>query len=142
MPVDEQVVMSRLERMRQHVKFLKKITQVPLEEFLADARNHLSAQHATQLAIECAIDIGSHIVSALDLGPVETYAKIFETLALNKIITRPLSEKMCRMTAFRNILVHEYLAVDLKLVFENIEKGTGDFTAFEKAIIAFLEKKA
>jgi len=142
MPIDKDVVTSRLSHMREHTKFLKNVTSIPFEEFESDQRNCLSAQHAAQLAIECAIDIGSHIISALDLGQVETYAKIFETLALNGIIDKSLAEKLSKMAGFRNILVHEYLAVDLKLVYENIRQGIDDFIAFVKAVTAFLEKTA
>ncbi len=47
---------------------------------------------------------------------------------------------MVGLTRFRNILVHDYLTIDPKIVFERSTAGLVDFDDFGKAMVAFIEK--
>ena len=43
------------------------------------------------------------------------------------------------MIRFRNILVHDYLEIDPKIVYNNLRSNISDFTEFAGEIIRFLE---
>lgn len=74
------------------------------------------------LSIECLLDIGNHIISDKGLRKPETYSEIFQILAEEEIISQKLLEELKGMAAFRNILVHDYLRIDLDKVYQLIHE--------------------
>ncbi|MEW6687084.1 MAG: DUF86 domain-containing protein [Candidatus Edwardsbacteria bacterium] len=86
-------------------------------------------------SIQSCIDIGSHIISDSGWETPGSQADIFETLAQNKVITKPLAAKMIKMTGFRNRIIHEYEKIDFKIVYEVWRKNLGDIEKFCKAIV-------
>lgn len=83
-----------------------------------------------QRACECAIDLAMHIVSEKKLGIPQNSRDAFEVLEANKVINKELANKMKAMVGFRNIAVHNYEDVNMKVVQIIIEKHLGDFTEY------------
>jgi len=120
--VRKELIAARLERLRDYVKTLKAIQKYDLNSFKNDVFVHATAERYLQLAIECILDIGNHIISDRAFRKPDTYAEIFEILAENKVITKRLLKELEGMVAFRNILVHDYLRVDLDKVYDILHK--------------------
>ncbi|MCL5611721.1 MAG: DUF86 domain-containing protein, partial [Chloroflexi bacterium] len=97
-----------------------------------------SAERFLQLAIEATIDIGSHIVSDLGLGQVNWYSDIAAILAEKNYISIDLREKWVRMIGFRNILVHDYLQVDLRIVYDVLQNRLTDLDELKESFTNFL----
>lgn len=108
---------ARLERLREYTKTLKVILKYDVEKFKADVFIHATAERLLQLSIECLLDIGNHIISDRGYRKPETYAEVFEILAEEKIISKKLLRDLEGMTAFRNVLVHDYLRINLDRVY-------------------------
>lgn len=80
-----------------------------------------------QRACEATIDLAMHIVSEKNLGVPQNSRDSFEVLNHNMIIDDELNKKMKAMVGFRNIAVHDYKAINLKVVQTIIEKNLKDF---------------
>lgn len=80
-----------------------------------------------QRACEAAIDLAMHIISEKSFGVPQNSRDSFEVLNFNKIIDDDLNKKMKAMVGFRNIAVHDYKALNLKVVQAIIEKNLKDF---------------
>ncbi len=80
-----------------------------------------------QRACEAAIDLAMHIVSEKKLGVPQNSRDSFDALKDNNIINDGLNKKMKAMVGFRNIAVHDYRAINLKVVQIIIEKHLKDF---------------
>ena len=119
--VKKAIVSSRLEKLREYLAVLKTIRRYDLTRFLEDPLAHGAAERYLQLAIECALDIGNHIIADRNLRKPGTYAEIFEILAENQIISRKLLKELEGMAAFRNILVHDYVRLDRGKVYQLIQ---------------------
>lgn len=76
----------------------------------------------------------SHIVSDDRLGDASSNHQLFDLLARNGWIPASQVPTMYRMVGFRNVLVHEYEDVDVKLVRLVLERHTGDLQAFVDAV--------
>jgi uncharacterized protein YutE (UPF0331/DUF86 family) len=61
----EGLIEEKLSRLREYLRYLKELRDVPLETFLTDFRSRGAAERYLQLAIESVIDIGSEIISSL-----------------------------------------------------------------------------
>ena len=119
--VKKEIVATRLEKLKEYLAVLKKIGRYDLQRFLEDPIIHGAAERYLQLAIECVLDIGNHIISDRNLRKPGTYGEIFEILAENNIISTKLLTELEGMAAFRNILVHDYVRLDRDRIYELIQ---------------------
>lgn len=87
-----------------------------------------------QRACECSIDLAMHIVSQKKLGIPQNSRDAFEALGKNNIIDEALASKLKPMVGFRNIAVHDYQNVNMKVVQSIIEQHLSDFEEFTSAI--------
>ncbi|MGL5415190.1 MAG: type VII toxin-antitoxin system HepT family RNase toxin [Clostridium sp.] len=87
-----------------------------------------------QRACECSIDLAMHIVSEKKLGIPQSSRDAFEVLEANNIIDKILSSKLKPMVGFRNIAVHDYQNVNMKVVQAIIENHLTDFEEYTYAI--------
>ncbi|SKA84444.1 Uncharacterized conserved protein YutE, UPF0331/DUF86 family [Caloramator quimbayensis] len=88
-----------------------------------------------QRACEACIDLAMHIAADEKLGIPQNSRDAFELLYQNGIINDTLAIKMKRMVGFRNIVVHDYQAVNLSVIKKIIENHLVDFKEFTEAII-------
>jgi uncharacterized protein YutE (UPF0331/DUF86 family) len=137
--VDANIVSSRIHRIRECVGFLTKIAKLANEEaFLKDPFLSASAERYLQVAIQAVLDICNHIVADLGLEAPSEYRQVPEILAKQKILPKALATRMASMIGLRNILVHEYLKLDRRLVYQAIQSELDDFTKFIRAVSKFL----
>ena len=87
-----------------------------------------------QRACEAAIDLAMHIASEKKLGIPQNSRDAFEVLNANNIINDELCKKLKPMVGFRNIAVHNYQEVSLKVIKMIIEKHIYDFNEIIYAI--------
>jgi uncharacterized protein YutE (UPF0331/DUF86 family) len=88
-----------------------------------------------QRAAELCIDIANHIIKVKKLGIPKETNECFEILKKNKLITAELLDKLIGMVGFRNILVHEYKKMDIKIMINVIENRLIDFLSFTEIIL-------
>ncbi|MEG0640971.1 MAG: DUF86 domain-containing protein [Clostridium sp.] len=91
-----------------------------------------------QRACECSIDLAMHIVSEKKLGIPQNSRDAFEVLESNNIIDESLATKMKSMVGFRNIDVHNYQNVNIKVIQMIIEKHLNDFNEYIYFINKFI----
>jgi uncharacterized protein YutE (UPF0331/DUF86 family) len=103
--------------------------------FLADPDICGNAERQLQVAIQAAIDIGNHLLADLDLGTAKDYKDIFRILSEHRIIPNRLASRLSSMTGLRNVLVHDYLEVDLGIVFAILKSDLPDFEKFIAAVM-------
>jgi uncharacterized protein YutE (UPF0331/DUF86 family) len=138
MMVKIEVIRKRLNKLDEYLAILRGLQKYSLEEFLANPEHYGSAERFLQLAIETTTDIGSRIIADLGLGEVKWYSDIAATLADHNHITVELREKWIRMVGFRNILVHDYLEVDLKIVYDVMQNHLDDLDELKTVFATFL----
>lgn len=138
MPLDVDIISARLARLENCLKRLKEVAGEPLDKFIADPDLQDKAERNFQIAAQCCIDIGSHILAGQALGVPESYAEIFYLLSESKIISAGLAEKFARISGFRNLLVHDYLRLKPERIYANLAQ-IEDFNEFSAAVIRLLE---
>lgn len=136
--VKPDVIKKRINSLEEYLEILRGLQKYSLEEFLSNPEHYGSAERFLQLAIETTTDIGNHIISSLKLGEVNWYSDVAILLEEKKYITPGLREKWIRMIGFRNILVHDYLDVDRKIVHHVLQNGLDDLEELKKSFAEFL----
>lgn len=134
-------IISKLERLDEYLKFLKEIQKVNKKKFTEDFHFYGLAERYFQLSIEVVLDVGKLILVAKNLKRAEDNSDIFEILNSNKIIPGKLLKKLNGISAFRNILVHDYEKIDREIVYKKLQGNLKDFLEFKKEIVKFLKKE-
>jgi len=89
-----------------------------------------------QRACEASIDLAAHIIRVKKLGLPQTSRDMFALLQDAGLIDTQLSDRLQKMTGFRNIAVHNYQKLDLAIVQHLIEHRLDDIQAFSSAMLA------
>lgn len=112
-------------------------TLANLTRIATDVREERFVVHTLQLAIQATLDVAFHIISDEGLGEPSTNREAFDMLARHGVITPDRAATMARMAGFRNLVVHGYEAVDLRIVRDVVENHLVDLEAFAADIEAW-----
>lgn len=111
-----------------------------LKDFEKDPVLRGALERYLQLAAEAAIDIGEIIISEMDLKSPMYNRDVFEILGEEKIISKELARNFVEVARFRNVLVHDYVKLDLKKMYAYLTDDLDDFDKFIKSVAKFLKK--
>ena len=136
--VRPEVIRKRLNKLDEYLLILNSLREYSFEDFISNPERYGSAERFLQLAIEAMTDIGSHIVADLNLGVVNSYSDVPNILARRGYLNNSLKEKWIRMIGFRNILVHDYLDIDRKIVHEVLQQHLGNIEDLKQVFAQFL----
>jgi uncharacterized protein YutE (UPF0331/DUF86 family) len=114
--VSPEITASRLRRLDRCVQRLRRIAATSLDAYLADEDAQAIAERHFQVAVQCLLDMANHIVAEQGLGSPEDAEELLSSLATAGAIPASLHERVRGLAGFRNILVHDYLAVDQRVV--------------------------
>jgi uncharacterized protein YutE (UPF0331/DUF86 family) len=103
-------------------------------EIHTDLLQQRFVEHTLQIAVQAALDVSAHIVSDEHLGEPRTNRELFEILIRHGWLPDNLAAPLRAMVGFRNILVHGYEAVDLRVVEDVVNLHLDDLLLFVKAI--------
>ena len=129
---DPELVAKKLAFIETCVRELRTLARP--ERIADDLREERFVEHTLQLAIQAALDVGSHIVSDERLGEPETSRDVFRLLGRAGLVPADLAGRLEQMAGFRNVVVHLYHEVDLSIVRDVVENHLGDLLEFVVAI--------
>ncbi len=134
------IVEERLAFLREILARLRALQGISKEDFLRDGEKQWSVERGLQLAAETLFDIGSHILAGKFQERVAGYDLILPALVRHGVVSDDLAYELERLGGFRNILVHEYLGVDLEKIYDRLHNGLDDFALFIQQVAAWLNQ--
>ncbi len=137
--LDSELILQKLAELENYVNLLKEIVKIKKEQYVLDYKAKYASERLLQISIECILDIGNHIISRLALGKPQTYKEIIEILVKHEILPVKIKEKMVKIVAFRNRLVHRYSNLEPTMIYEKIHQAIQDFSEFAKQIEKMVE---
>ncbi len=136
--VDIEVVRKRLKEIDELVVLLEESSNLSDDEFMSSKKERLSTLYALQLCIQHILDIGVHLLAGKGLVNLDEYRQVFLKLGSEKIIPLDFAKRIEPMAGLRNILVHDYVDVDLVLIREFLKNHLSDFRTFKTHITAYI----
>ena len=137
--VDRRVITARLEKLREYLVILDRLRKTPVDVFKRQVEQHGLAERYLHLSIKCLLDIGTHLIASLGLTTPRTYDEVFQILGQRQVLPEAFVPQLAGLAGFRNILVHEYLDIDLDIVHAHLQR-IGVFDEFARHIAAFLDR--
>lgn len=138
--VDRALVLRKLASLEEYRRQIQEYAAIPLEVYRSDWKAQRIIERTLQMMIELCVDIASHIVSDDGLRTPETYADTFRVLGEVGILSPDQTAVMDKMAKFRNIVVHQYEAVDAEIVVLVLRKHLNDFDRFAEAVVRHVNK--
>lgn len=132
----ERVILNKIESIERCIKRIKETVEradFDLNNFDFQDIIILNLQKACQQSI----DLAMYIVSNKKLGLPSNSRDAFIILKDSKIISDEISLTLTRMVGFRNIIIHEYQQIELKVIEYILENGLDDFLNFSKSILYY-----
>jgi uncharacterized protein YutE (UPF0331/DUF86 family) len=108
------------------------------EQFVSDYRLYGLAERYLHLSIECLLDVCNMLVSGLGLRKPERYQEAVDILAEAGVLSQGLVRRLAGVAGFLNILVHDYLDIDRRLVYQYLQDGLDDLEFFAQEVVRFL----
>ena len=135
-----ETIEERLKELDEILGELSKHRDVTWEVFRADLSQRWIVERGLIAAASVIFDIADHILAGhFGLHP-ETYEESLQALHDSKVISETLYQQIRGLGGFRNILIHRYLGIDPREVYENFAKGLAVFPAFARQVLAWLEE--
>jgi uncharacterized protein YutE (UPF0331/DUF86 family) len=137
--LDRERILGKIDVLDAYLSELAQIIPVSFKDYLKVEKKR-SCERLLQLSIECVMDICKLFVVGLRLGLPAEENDILDKMRKKGIISSRMHTTLKKMRGLRNILVHEYTAVDDEFIFKTAKTKLGDFRAFKKEILKTLNK--
>ena len=88
-------------------------------------------------AIGLCADVALHLISGWSVETPSTMAASFEPLVSRGVLTHAVADELRRAVGFRNVVVHDYEAVDWALVLPVLDARLSLFKTFAASILRY-----
>ena len=136
-----QIIELHLQNMEEALANLGRYRDLPLEAFEKDLSLIWIAEKGLEILIQNVLDIGAHILAAEIRNDWDDYGEIILKLGQHGVIPRDFSQRIHGMAGLRNILVHEYVRVDVAKIYGYLQDRLADFVEFMSHVRRYLEEK-
>ena len=119
------VVRRKLSAVANYLRDLRRHEGITFEAFM---ERHYEVERILELLIMNSSDIIMHLLSSRGEAPPVSYRAAFLRAGEVGIISTELSKNLSMSAGLRNILVHEYEAIDYSVLHNSIPAALRDFT--------------
>jgi len=128
--VIEEVIKKRMQKLVQSLDKIARYKDFSYDEFLQDDIAQDIVEYNLFIAINMITDMATHIVVDNNIGNPDTMGEAFEILSKERYITVDEATTYKQMVGFRNILSHEYVKINKKVVYDIMKSNLNDFKKF------------
>jgi len=132
-----EVIQNKISAVKKYLSILKNYQSYSKEEIEKDINIKGAVERYLYLVIQSAIDLAEAMVSYKELRKPSSFAEAFLILKEDGILTDELTDKMIKMTGFRNIITHDYADIDYTIVVRILNEGHKDIEDLITAIDNF-----
>ena len=136
--MDRQVIDQKIASLRRAIDRVRQVCPESADLLAAD----VDAQDIVTLnptrAVQSAVGIAAHLLAEQKEALPETMGAVFDRLREGGVLSDETATRMKRAVGFRSLAVHQYEAIDRKIVHAICSKHPIDFEDFARAVVAAL----
>ena len=140
MVLRREAIEERLKELDEILQELAKFRDITWGAFRTSLSQRWIIERGLIAAASVIFDVADHILAGHFGFYAETYEESLQSLRDRQVISEKLYRRIKGLGGFRNILVHCYLGIDPREVFENFHKGMDVFPLFAQEILTWLDK--
>lgn len=138
--LDAATVARRLAEIRRRCEQLDELLPVDAAA-LADWRTRGLVEHTFEQLVELAVAVNLHIAAASTEEAPEEYRSSFRAAADAGALPPELADRLAPAAGLRNLLVHDYLDLDLPRLANGVNQAPGDFRCYIRAVARWLAER-
>ena len=138
--LDRERILAKLDALHGYGRELRVVLPGSLDHYMASNEKRRATERLLQVSIECVLDIRGLFVAGLRLGLPAEEENLFDRLEQGGVLSPELIRTLRAMRRFRNILVHEYGALDDKLVFQLAVRMPNEVQTFTSEVTRALSE--
>ena len=135
---DSSVVRRHLAALREALANLRRHAGATSETLRANMDLRWTVEHGLQLCAQNAIDIATHLAATAGLDASD-YASAIDRLTGMGVLPAAFGARFRRIAGLRNVLVHDYIEVDLDVVARVLDENLDDFEEFARWVERHLD---
>jgi len=112
------------------------------EDFTADEDRRDLTVHHLRIALECVLDICRHFlaVKGVSLQELDT-TNLIELAGGKGLLPAPFAHRIRGMAGMRNAIVHAYVNLNYRAIYEMVLHRLGDVDEFGRHVLRYLERE-
>ena len=139
MVLKPEAILARLKKLDRILEELDQYRDLTWEEFVKSLSQRWIVERGLIAAAAMIFDVADNILGGHFGQYAESYEDSLEMLRDLEVVPEDLYAQMKGLGGFRNILVHGYLEIDPRHVYENLDKGLRVFPRYGQVILAWLD---
>jgi len=133
------IIEQHIQNMEDALAQLSKYQNIAFEDFEKDLSLVWIVERGLEILIQNLLDIGAHILASQIKNDWEDYSEVIIKLGKHEVVPKEFSERIKGMAGLRNILVHEYMRIDLEKLLNSLKYHLEDFVQFIRHIRSYQE---
>lgn len=126
-----ETINNKIKELQKNLILLKSVAQdINEENIKVDMIKYWGIERGIQISIECVIDIANIIISALGTEKPDTYKESILALSKVGVLPQTFARDVSSMVSFRNILVHDYMRVEERIIVDILKNHLDDFVKY------------
>jgi len=130
--VEPDVIARRLLSLHESLKELERTAAGDARALAEDSVLRAAVERWLQVAVEACIDVAYQVVASEGWTPPESGRAAFTTLSAHGKLPLDLAARLGGAAALRNLLVHDYVTVDLEKLARVVREDLEDLRAFAR----------
>lgn len=131
------VIENKISSVRKYLKTASCYKKYSQKEIEQDETLRGAVERYLYLSSQTVIDLAEAVISFRGYRKPMTMAESFAILAEEGLITNDLTDKMTRLTGFRNVIAHDYEKIDYGIVYDVLQNRLADIEEF----LAIVQRK-
>ncbi|MEK6682146.1 MAG: DUF86 domain-containing protein [Nitrospirota bacterium] len=124
------VIENKISSVKKYLRILERYKQYSQDEIVNDIDKKGAVERYLYLAVQASIDLAESVIAYKNLRRPSTMSDSFYILQEDGIISIELTEKMVKMTGFRNIIAHDYEKLNYAIVYDVLQNRLPDIEDF------------
>jgi len=124
------IIETKISSIQKYLERLGRYKKFSQEEIISDPDRQAALERYLYLAVQATIDLGEAVIAFKGFRRPGTYTEVFYILDEAGFIPKQLSEKLVNMAKFRNIVAHDYEAIDFGIMYGALKNRLTDIEEF------------
>ncbi len=124
------VIENKISSVKKYLRILERYKRYSQDEIVNDIDKKGAVERYLYLAVQASIDLAESVIAYKNLRRPSTMSDSFYILQEDGIISIELTEKMVKMTGFRNIIAHDYEKLNYAIVYDVLQNRLIDIEDF------------
>ena len=122
---------KKIQRLEENLMVLESIyTQNSLDDITTNTAVQWAIRYGIMESVQIVIDISCALCSKNNLGSPKSYGDCIKKLSQFSYLSQNTASTLVKLTGLRNILVHEYVEINIEKMYENLS----DLSIFKQFI--------